>query len=76
MAVSEEWDRKNSRRIALAKKKNRGGLTAEERAEFEALQKGFLDHLEAKQPRPTLDVDRLEQIEARLRSTSNPPNVE
>jgi hypothetical protein len=76
MAVSEEWDQKNSRRIELAKKKNRGELTAEERAEFEALQKGFFDYLEAKHPRPTLDLDRLEQIEARLRSTSSLPEVE
>jgi hypothetical protein len=74
--VTGEWDKKNRRRIELAKKKNRGGLTAEEMAEFEVLQKGFFDHLEANYPRPTLDPDRLEQIEARLRSTSNPPKVE
>jgi hypothetical protein len=76
LAVSEEWDRKNSRRIELAKKKNRGGLTAEEMAEFEVLQKGFFDYLQAKHPRPTLDMGRLEQIETRLRSTANASQVE
>lgn len=71
----DEWDQKNIRRIELAKKKNRAGLTAAEMAEFQVLQKDFFDYLEAKHPRPPLDLDRLERIEARLRSTSEPSEV-
>jgi hypothetical protein len=49
--ISAEWDHKNARRIELAKKKARQPLTAEEEAEFQALQKGFFAYLETRFPR-------------------------
>ena len=43
--ISEEWDRKNARRIELALKKSRKGLSAEEETEFQSLQEGFFAYL-------------------------------
>ena len=45
--ISEEWDRKNTRRIELANSKARGELTPEEEAEFKALQEGFFAYLDS-----------------------------
>jgi hypothetical protein len=66
--VSEEWDRKNSRRIQLINKKYRDGLTPEERAELETLQRTFSEYLATVLPQPSLDAKRLDEIEARLRA--------
>jgi dephospho-CoA kinase len=68
-----DWEQKNTRRIQLARKKNREGLTALELAEFDQLQTTYSDYLDAKFPRTPLDVNRLDEIEARLRARAKSP---
>jgi hypothetical protein len=60
------WDQKNARRIELAKKKNRSGLSESELAEFAQLQAEYFGYLEAKHPRPRIDEARLNELETRL----------
>jgi len=52
-----EWGRMNQRRAALIRKKNRQGLSPEEQAEYERLQRLSREALEAQFPRPSLSVD-------------------
>jgi hypothetical protein len=72
VTLSPEWQQKNLRRVELARKKNREGLDAQEAAEFEVLQTTFFAHLATKFPRPPVDSDRLDKLEARLQSDSHP----
>ncbi len=68
--LSEEWRRKNERRINLIQKKYREGLTAEEKTELEILQKTVVAQIEALYPRPPLDWEKLEALERELRQPS------
>lgn len=70
-ARDPDWDRLNARRIALAEKKSRGELHGAELAEFDQLQTRFFDYLDAKHPRTPFDLDRLTEIEMRLRASGN-----
>lgn len=70
--AAQSWDEKNSRRIELVRKKHRQGLSEDEAAEFRILQTGFFRYLEAKHPRPPLDLERIERIETRLKQASKP----
>jgi len=65
--ISEEWRRKNARRIDLIHKKNRDGLTDEEMAEFKTLQQGLFAYLETLYPRPPLDLEKMEALARCLR---------
>jgi adenylate kinase family enzyme len=62
------WDEKNERRIALAKKKSRDELEGPEIAEFDQLQTEYFDYLDAKYPRSPVNLEQLDEIEARLRA--------
>ena len=63
------WDEKNDRRIELAEKKSRGELNGAELAEFDQLQTAYFDYLAAKYPRTPVDLDRLAEIEKRLKDS-------
>ncbi len=63
------WNEKNARRIELAEKKSRGELSGAELAEFDQLQTEYFEYLDAKYPRKAVDVNRLDEIEARLRAS-------
>jgi adenylate kinase family enzyme len=63
------WQQKNARRIELAEKKSREGLDSAEFAEFDQLQTEYFDYLDAKYPRTPVDLERLAQIEARLKAS-------
>jgi hypothetical protein len=63
------WNEKNARRIELAEKKSRGELSGAELAEFDQLQTEYFEYLESKHPRATVDMNRLDEIEARLKAS-------
>ncbi len=63
------WDEKNTRRIELAEKKSRGELSSAELSEFDQLQTAYFDYLAAKYPRTPVDLDRLAEIERRLKAS-------
>lgn len=65
--ISPEWQRKNSRRIALIKKLNREGLSEGEQAEFEHLQKTFFEYLKGQTAEPVLDGNELNRLKAELK---------
>src|SRR5207249_2022967 len=60
------WDAINRRRYELIQKKNRGGLSADEFAEFTRLQEDFFAHLDRKFPRRVIDEEELKELEVRL----------
>jgi GNAT superfamily N-acetyltransferase len=59
---SPEWKAKNARRAALIRKKNRGGLNDEERAEFDYLQATAREMVEGASHRPHLYAPEIEAI--------------
>lgn len=63
------WEEKNARRIELAEEKSRGELHGSEIAEFDQLQTEYCDYLDAKYPRTPIDLDRLAEIESRLKAS-------
>jgi hypothetical protein len=63
------WDEKNARRIELAEKKSRGELSGAELSEFDRLQTAYFDYLDAKYPRTPVDLDRVAEIERRLKAS-------
>jgi hypothetical protein len=60
------WDQINARRIELAEKEVDKGLTPDEAAEFNRLQTDYFKHLEQEHPRPPVDMDQLDRIEAEI----------
>jgi hypothetical protein len=58
--------KKNARRIALIKKKNREGLSPAELEEFEKLQQACYTYMDARFPRPAVDLEGLQQLAAQL----------
>jgi dephospho-CoA kinase len=68
-AEERGWDEKNARRIELAEKKSRGELSGAELSEFDRLQTAYFDYLAAKYPRTPVDLDRLAEIERRLKDS-------
>jgi adenylate kinase family enzyme len=68
-AEERGWDEKNARRIELAEKKSRGELSGAELSEFDRLQTAYFDYLAAKYPRTPVDLDRLAEIERRLKAS-------
>jgi type I restriction-modification system DNA methylase subunit len=69
--ISEEWDRKNARRLDLAKRESRDQLTPDEKVEFAELQETVLAYFESKFPRPPLVDDRLEKLEQKYKNAKN-----
>ncbi len=65
----EVWGLLNQRRAALIRKKNREGLSADEREEYEKLQSISFQALEATFPGPPGGEERLDRIEARLQGS-------
>jgi GNAT superfamily N-acetyltransferase len=65
---TEAWGLMNRRRAELIRKKNREGLSNEERAEYEALQRQVQRTLERKYPAPSTWGERIAQIEEQLRT--------
>jgi hypothetical protein len=63
----------NARRIWLAEKKSRDGLTEAEAAEFNALQEGVFAAIEVKHPGPPSDMERIEALERRLSAGGTEP---
>lgn len=63
--TAEDWDRKNARRIELAKRKVRVGLSATEEAEFAELQAAVVAYVEGRFPRQSVVDGRLETLEAK-----------
>src|SRR5262245_56319533 len=63
---TEEWGLMNRRRSELIRKKNRQGLTAEERAEFERLQHFCFSAIEERFPPPVIDEDGLKRLRESL----------
>jgi hypothetical protein len=63
---TEEWGLMNQRRSELIRKKNRQGLTADERAEFERLQYLCLSAIREKFPPPVVDEDGLKRLRESL----------
>jgi hypothetical protein len=59
---TERWGLMNRRRSELIRKKNRQGLTADERAEFERLQRLCLSAIREKFPPPVADEDGLKRL--------------
>jgi hypothetical protein len=57
-----EWGLMNRRRSELIRKKNRQGLTAEERAEFERLQRLCFAAIDERFPRPVVDAEGLKRL--------------
>ncbi len=62
------WDEKNERRIVLAEKESRDELTVPEIAEFDQLQTEYFDYLDAKFPRTPAQLDKLDELEAKLKA--------
>src|SRR5579883_2263419 len=62
-----EWGEMNRRRGELIRKKVQSGLTPEEQAEYEYLQKASLAAVDKAHPRPPVDLAGLQQFEAELR---------
>ncbi len=70
--ISPEMDRLNFRRLQLAKRKSREGLTREEETEFERLQATFSAYVDTVFPRPSiLDDKRLAELEKRFGNAQN-----
>ena len=65
---SDRWHQLNKRRGELILKKNRGGLTELERAEYEHLQQLCGEAIERAFPRPKLSPDQLALLEKALDS--------
>lgn len=65
------WEEKNARRIELAEKKSHEELSGAELAEFDQLQTEYFDYLDAKYPRTPVDLERLAEIEARLKASED-----
>ena len=63
---AEEWGLMNRRRSEAIRKKNRQGLTANERAEFERLQHLCLSAIREKLPPPVVDEDGLRRLRESL----------
>ena len=61
---TEEWGLMNRRRSELIRKKNRQGLTADERVEFERLQRLCFDAVEGTFSHPVVDEDDLKRLSA------------
>ena len=70
-AEERGWDEKNARRIELAEKKSRGELSGAQLSEFDQLQTAYFDYLDAKYPRTPVDLDRLADIERRLKASED-----
>ena len=71
-SISPEWQVKNLRRGELIDRKCHGsGLTKEEETELADLQTGFSAYLRTLYPRPKLDWETLERLEARLRASES-----
>jgi hypothetical protein len=68
--ISEEWDRKNARRLDLVERESHAQLTPEEKAELEELQETFFAYIETIFPRSRiLDDDRLEKLEKKYKDS-------
>jgi hypothetical protein len=63
---TEEWGLMNRRRSELIRKKYRQGLTAEEQAEFERLQRLCFSAIREKFPSPPVDEDGLKRLRESL----------
>ena len=63
---TEEWSLMNRRRSELIHKKNRQGLTPDEQAEFERLQRLCLSAIRERFPPPAIDEDGLERLRESL----------
>jgi hypothetical protein len=63
---TEEWGVMNRRRSELIRKKNRQGLTAEERAEFERLQRLCFAAIDERFPPPPIDEEGLKRLRESL----------
>ena len=63
------WEEKNARRIELAEKKSLGTLQGAELTEFDQLQTEYFGYLDAKYPRTPVDLERLAEIEKRLKAS-------
>jgi hypothetical protein len=59
---TEEWGLTNRRRSELIREKKRPGLTAEERAEFERLERLCFAAIDERFPPPVVDEDGLERL--------------
>ncbi len=62
----EEFDRKNERRFVLIQRKHRGGLSSEEEAELQQLQKELRAHVDARFPLPPVDPELLQALTRKL----------
>jgi hypothetical protein len=67
---TQEWSEMNRRRADLIRKKNRQGLTAEEKVEYERLQRLSQAALAQTFPEPPMMDDKLDALETRLRETT------
>ena len=63
---TEEWGAMNRRRSELIHKKNRQGLTADERAEFERLQRLCFAAIDERFPPPIVDEEGLKRLRESL----------
>jgi len=69
VVVGRDGREGRARRIELAEKKSRGELSGAELSEFDRLQTAYFDYLAAKYPRTPVDLDRLAEIEKRLKAS-------
>ena len=69
---SSEWQALNDRRADLIRRKNREGISEQEREEFERLQRIVRTVLDKQCPLPSVDTARLDQIEERLWRAQQP----
>ncbi len=69
--LSEEWDRKNARRLELVFKMSDGELSPEEEAEFEEMQETVIAHFQKLFGAPLFD-ERLERLEKKYGITKQP----
>lgn len=67
-----EWDAMNERRAELIRKDLHEGLTADERQEYERLQRMSLAAVAAAFPRPKPNFEELNRLRKELRSQSAP----
>jgi len=65
--ISEEWDRKNARRIELALRKSREPLSPEDEAELIELEEAFGAYTESLFPKSLVVDERLEKMEAKYK---------
>jgi hypothetical protein len=63
---TEEWGLMNRRRSELIRKKNRQGLTADERAELERLQRLCFAAIDERFPPPVVDEEGLKRLRESL----------